>query len=470
MRLARRLTWTIIAGMCLILLAEALVRMRRNAEVFEDDMRRDHVLIGQSVGRAIAEAPRVSTWQETLDRIAQTLEHNDLIRIRRVDAIPAEGSGARDGRFYSYVPLPSDSPVGGFIEVSESLNAERHYVRASALRTFGVTVTLAVIAAVFSALLGFRMIGFPVRELAEKARRVGAGELGPPLMLAQRDELGDLAREMNLMCDRLAAAHARIASESQARIATLEALRHSDRLATVGKLASGIAHEMGTPLNVILARGKMIAEGEGTSEELADYGRIVVEQADRLTRIIRQLLDFARGRTPSHAALASTAKASVDLRKLAQSMCLMLAPLAGKQGVSLSVAEGRTEAVTLANQSLMEQALANLVINAVQASARGGAVSIVVGAERAMPPADVGRPEATYLTLAVRDQGTGIAPGDLPRIFEPFFTTKEVGEGTGLGLSVAHGIVREHGGWISVESQPGRGSCFTIFLPASQSA
>jgi signal transduction histidine kinase len=268
----------------------------------------------------------------------------------------------------------------------------------------------------------------------------------------------------------LSAANARIASETQARIATLEALRHADRLATVGRLASGVAHEMGTPLNVILARAHMVATGEGTRDELAEYGRIVVEQTERITRIIRQLLDFARGQKGRPGPAASAPEHTVDLRELAQSMCTMLAPLAAKRRISLSLAPGRTDIVTRGNRSLIEQAVANLVVNAIQASAEGSAVAIEVGAGKTAPPADIGGPEAMCVSLSVRDHGTGISAENLPRVFEPFFTTKEVGEGTGLGLSVAYGIVREHGGWISVASQPGRGSCFTISLPERAAA
>jgi signal transduction histidine kinase len=146
-------------------------------------------------------------------------------------------------------------------------------------------------------------------------------------------------------------------------------------------------------------------------------------------------------------------------------MCTMLVPLAAKRRISLSLAPGRPGITAQGNRSLIEQAVANLVVNAMQASEEGGTVVIEVGAGTTAPPADIGGPEAMYASLSVRDHGSGISAENLSRVFEPFFTTKEIGEGTGLGLSVAYGIVREHGGWISVTSQPGRGSCFTISLP-----
>jgi signal transduction histidine kinase len=140
--------------------------------------------------------------------------------------------------------------------------------------------------------------------------------------------------------------------------------------------------------------------------------------------------------------------------------------LAEKREVALKLVEGQSRSVTLANHNLIEQALANLVVNAIQASQEGGCVRIEIDAKRATPPADIGGAEGQFMTLAVHDHGVGIAPENLDRVFEPFFTTKDVGEGTGLGLSVAYGIVREHGGWIAVASELHVGSTFTIFLPA----
>jgi two-component system NtrC family sensor kinase len=104
-------------------------------------------------------------------------------------------------------------------------------------------------------------------------------------------------------------------------------------------------------------------------------------------------------------------------------------------------------------------------MNAIQAMPDGGRVTVGLRTQRIFPPADCGGPEDEYVCLYVRDQGTGIAESNLPRLFEPFFTTKDVGEGTGLGLSVSRGIIQEHGGWISVESRLGEGACFSVFLP-----
>ena len=118
----------------------------------------------------------------------------------------------------------------------------------------------------------------------------------------------------------------------------------------------------------------------------------------------------------------------------------------------------------------MQQVFANLVVNAIQSMPLGGEINVGLARERVRPPADIGGPEAAYVRIDVVDGGTGIAADVLARIFDPFFTTKDVGEGTGLGLSVSYGIVREHGGWIAVDTEPGRGSRFSVYLPARAAA
>jgi signal transduction histidine kinase len=264
------------------------------------------------------------------------------------------------------------------------------------------------------------------------------------------------------MCDRLAEANERAARETTARMAALEQLRHADRLATVGKLAAGIAHELGAPLQVISGRARMLCEGEVSAAEVAQNARIVIEQSDRITRIVRQLLDFARRR--------SAEKSRTDLCGVARRTLSLLEPLADKRGVSLSLAAGEGPVEADADAGQIQQALINLVVNGIQSMKSGGRVWVTVLRERVVPPSDVGGPEALHACIEVKDEGEGMPPEVIAQLFEPFFTTKDVGEGTGLGLPVAYGIVREHEGFITVESEVGKGSRFRVYLPAWREA
>jgi signal transduction histidine kinase len=206
----------------------------------------------------------------------------------------------------------------------------------------------------------------------------------------------------------------------------------------------------------------MIASGEVSGAEAVENARIIADQAQRMGTIIRQLLDFARRR--------AARKEPRDLVPVVDATLRLLAHLAEKRGVALSVAHGVSAASIAVDDGQLQQVVTNLVINAIQATPRGGSVTVGVNSERTTPPADVGDGEIDCYRVSVSDTGRGMDAETLARVFEPFFTTKGVGEGTGLGLSVAYGIVREHAGWIDAKSEVGRGSTFSIYLPKGAGA
>jgi signal transduction histidine kinase len=246
----------------------------------------------------------------------------------------------------------------------------------------------------------------------------------------------------------------------QARLHTLEQLRHADRLKTVGSLASGIAHELGTPLNVVSGRASLIASGRLMPPEVADSVRIIKEQVQRMTLIIQQLLDFARRKSPRRIA--------VDLRSLVQCTLDLLRPLAAQHQAVLTPSADSAPVFARVDTGQMQQVLINLVTNAWQAMPTGGQIAIGVSSMTAQPPPDLARPGGRYACVAVTDQGAGIPAEALPQIFDPFFTTKDAGQGTGLGLSIAYGIVQDHGGWMTVHSQPGQGTCMAVYVPMEE--
>jgi signal transduction histidine kinase len=359
--------------------------------------------------------------------------------------------------------LPTTLPDGqpGVLWVQENLEAERAVVRRIVTSQVINFVVLGALWALVAIGLGAAVVGRPMRALAEKARRVSEGDYSGPLSIQQDDEIGQLAREMNHMCDELVAARERIEREVQARLNAQAALRHADRLTTVGVLAAGLAHEFGTPLNVVSMRAKLIATGEVTGEEALSNARIIGEQAQQMTRIIRQVLDFARRTTPT--------TERIELGPLVEKVLSLLTPLAEKSSVQLRSETGPTLVVHV-DRGLIQQVLTNLVLNAVQAMPSGGVVTLGLERVRATPPADLGGREGDYARLTVSDEGPGVPPDVLPRLFEPFFTTKPIGDGTGLGLPVAWGIIRDHRGWIDVASPPGKGATFAIYLPLEPSA
>ena len=486
MKLVAKLTLVIGLSVVAVLAVGAHLRVQREVALFQDDMRRDHLVVGQTLARAVAEVWLLKGKAVALDVVAHANTTGAFVNVRWVrpnappgtpeapHAAASELAPLREGRstdslvdegvgvFCTYVPVNASDERYGAIEVSEPLTHQQKYVRATVVRTVLTTGVMSLVAVVLAFVVGSWVVGRPVRALEAKARSVGDGHLDTPLELNRSDELGGLAGELNSMCNRLAEARDRVEAETAARIATLTQLRHADRLSTVGKLSAGIAHELGTPLNVVQGRADMIRTGEVTGDEALDSARIIKEQAQRMSRIVRELMQFARRREPE--------RSPTDLRELARETIALLRPMTAKGGVSVALASTATANTLSVDPTQLQQSLTNLVMNAVHASAPGSVVEVDVGTRHAVSPADLGAVPGDYAFISVTDHGQGMPPEIVDSVFEPFFTTKGVGEGSGLGLAVAFGIVREHGGWISVDSAPGRGSVFTIYLPGASTS
>ena len=366
---------------------------------------------------------------------------------------------APDGTPYlhTYWPVHLTGNRRGGLEFSHSmveLNSNKwNIVERTALLVGGMVLLSGLLAGG----LGIRFVGTPLRQLIEKTRRIAAGDLQGPVHLNSHDELAQLADSLNEMCARLTDSQTRIREETAARIAAMEQLRHADRLKTVGRLASGIAHELGTPLNVVAGRASLIVSGKLPAEEIVQSAAAIKSEADKMTKIIRQLLDFARVSAPH--------KAAVDLRPILTQTIDLLCTLADKHKVKILFIPGGDPAVAEVDVGQIQQVLINLMVNAIQAMPEGGPLKVTICRQAAARQELAGVEQNAYYAIEFRDEGVGIPEEDLPHLFEPFFTTKAVGDGTGLGLSIAYGIVQEHGGWIDVTSQPGQGSCFTVFLP-----
>lgn len=243
--------------------------------------------------------------------------------------------------------------------------------------------------------------------------------------------------------------------EQRERSLAVEQLRHAERLNMIGKLAAGVAHELGTPLNVIAGSAELL-DGRLDADKRRELHQSILRQTQRISVIIRQLLDFGRR--------AATSKALVDLNTLARDTTNMLLPMAKKRSCTLAVEALSGTLPVLANASEIEQVLSNLVLNGLQAMPEGGRLSVRTRLEERRGPSGSSQ---SFACAVVEDEGTGITAADLPHVFDPFFTTKDVGEGTGLGLSVSYGIVQDHDGMLEVQSAIGRGSTFSVLLPLS---
>ena len=471
MKLARKLILSMVIGLTVVLSANAYYRVRREMVAFDEDMKQDHQVLGRVLSGAVTSVWENSGREDAMRIvIAHAAPAAGMLHVRWIEEGDLRRRAIAEERLFTDVPISVAGQHKGYIEISESRHFQQEYARTTLIRSFVLTLLAVLSTGLFSTVIGIWFVGKPIQKLVDKARRIGAGDVEGPLVIRQQDEIGELAAEMNAMCLRLADARGALDAETEELLRTQEQLRHADRLVTVGKMASGIAHELGTPLGVALVRANMIASNESLSQDARDAARIVSEQIDRITHIVRQLLDFARGSgTSSPGGLRRRSPA--NLLAVARRAALMLHPLATKREVAIEVVSVEQPPEPPANEEQIEQVLVNLLVNAIHASVGPGKVIIDIGATEARPPADVTPvlwsegAEPQYAVISVKDQGVGIPADVLTRIFEPFFTTKGVGEGTGLGLSVAYGMVREHGGWIEVSSEPGKGSRFSVYLP-----
>jgi signal transduction histidine kinase len=305
--------------------------------------------------------------------------------------------------------------------------------------------------------VGVWVVGRPIRKLSELARRVAEGDYTLRSNVMQADEVGELARELDAMTEQLQESVDQVRAERRARTETLEQLRHADRLSTVGRLASSIAHELGTPLNVVSGRATMIAADEAASEDTLESARHIVEQTERMTSIIRDTLEFSR-RTPID-------KRQTSIGEVLEHAVALLEPILDDKRIVVRI-EGAKEAVAAIDAGKILQVITNLVMNAIHAMPTGGTITLRIEREHVSDPKDRHAAAGDFVKISVEDEGVGIPRERLDDIFDAFSTGRE--QGTGLGLSVCQGIVREHDGWIEVASEVGRGSQFMVYLPESE--
>ena len=233
-----------------------------------------------------------------------------------------------------------------------------------------------------------------------------------------------------------------------------EQLRQTERIAELGTLASGMAHEIGTPMNVILGRAEFL-QRKTKDPDTAKGLQTIVDQVERITKIMNQLLTFARRRPVE--------RRPTNLNKVVEDTLEMVRERLTRHRVELKTDLAPTLPLVEADPDQVGQVVLNLAINALHAIGDEG--TLRVGTSVAAVLDGSGGPSINMVELSVTDTGHGIASEDLDKIFNPFFTTKEVGKGTGLGLTVVHGIVQEHGGQIKVESEIQKGTTFRILLP-----
>lgn len=385
-----------------------------------------------------------ATEPEVLQAIAagERVEHMHVIEGQEYFSIilPVQLAGGRQGAFEIAQP-------------TASLQAEIAHARRG--HAINLAIVVIVILIIVSIVLR-RSLARPIKALLEGAAAIGRGDLSYRVTLSRKGgEFSQLASEFNRMADNLVAQHEAVVRAGEQQVELERELRHRDRLVLIGRISASVAHEMGTPLNVIDGRAAQLLQRPDSPIEMRQRNLTIIrDQTRRIAQVVRQLLDLARTN--------GICRQPVDLAQVFSDVSELIEVEASRNGVSVKIVAGPPACVE-GDKDMLRQVFLNLCINAIQAMPGGGHLRLECH------PDGQSKNDREFIVASVSDSGPGIAPEHLPQIFDPFFTTKDVGQGTGLGLAVSRRIVEDHGGWIAAANQPvDRGAIFTVFLPQWQ--
>jgi two-component system, NtrC family, sensor kinase len=360
---------------------------------------------------------------------------------------------------------PESRRILGVIDANVSLADVDLQLAQHRRHLVGFTISAMILSCLGSALFIWLFVHRPVKELMAGTHRVAGGDLGYRLPVRSQDELGDLAESFNKMTADLAAAQAEITAWTQTLEERVEkkteelarahdSLVDSEKMASLGKLAATVAHEVNNPLFGILTYARLVLKAveksapEGPQRaEMIEHLRIIERESRRCGDIMKNLLTFAR-QAPSERALR-------DVNTLVERAMALVRHQYELQGIVLERRLAEPSAAAFCNAGQVQQVALAILVNAADAMPNGGQVTVSTTLA------------TDYCELSIRDDGPGIPPDVLPHIFDPFFTTKEEQLRTGLGLAVARNIVEQHGGLIQARSKPGQGTEFLIRLPVA---
>jgi signal transduction histidine kinase len=363
-----------------------------------------------------------------------------------------------DQRIVYAAPLTSDAGGAGqqigAIVVSRVIDDLKADLERTRWRLIAVVVAFIAVTMISGILLGTAYVTRPLATMLDGVAHVRDGDFKSRVPLARHDEIGALVDEFNTMVAALGQARQQIEHATEARLRLERGLQGIDKMITIGQLSAGLAHEIGSPLQILSARGSALLT-RSADPETRRQAEILVEQTGRITRIVEQLLSFGRRRP--------AVIARCDLIVPVTTVLELLDGEARRRGVTLETRFDGNHHEIDGDEDQMQQIVLNLVKNSLAATPPGG--RIIVRVETAPSPSATAS-AARVVRLVVRDTGPGIPPEMQANLFEPFFTTRAQEGGTGLGLAVVRAIVVEHGGTITATSD--QGAEFIVSFPPYQ--
>lgn len=396
------------------------------ATIFQDDVRISTNVLNKDGSRAIG----TQVTEEVYNRVVQE-------------------EGAWIGRAYvvnnwyitAYEPIRNiNNQIIGILYVGI---LEQKYVdiRKSTVFAFIAVTLMGVLISIILSYIISRKISVPIKQLVSASREVASGNLDAKVEIVSDDELGELADSFNVMASALKK------RDEQLKEFARNKIMESEKLAIIGQLSANVAHELNNPLQGIVTYSYLLLEK--MDSENASRGSIekIVIQANRCRDIIRGLLDFARQRKPD--------KTLCDVNSILQECISLMENQAIFLNIQIDINLTKDLPMVIIDPSQIERVFMNMIINAAEAMDGNGQLTITTRADQGN----------NFVEAIFKDTGHGISEQHMERIFDPFFTTKETGHGVGLGLAISYGIIKEHKGSISVESQIEKGTTFTIRLP-----
>ncbi len=403
-------------------------------------------------------------------------------------------------RLNLYSPLWIQGKISGGIQIGIPVGDVMNYLLKSQRMIFISFLFDAVILIVFGSFLLSRVLVKPLRDLVQLTKKISEGDFGHTIEETSKNEIGQLISSFNRMIERLREKQESIdnylksleLANAKLKEAQEEVIR-TEKLASIGRFAAGVAHEVGNPLGAILGYTGILEKGGVDREEAQDYLRRIEKEIERINRIVRELLDFAK---PSKFEIRD-----MDVNKALESALSLLSHQKTFKNIDTHLQLKPGLPTIKGDESQLSQVLINILLNAIDAMPNGGHLTIQTvdligedlfgnGFQPIYPPRRKGDPmESDYsrlrktdpffpllttfsrgdplIKVRIADTGIGIEKENMEKIFDPFFTTKEPDKGTGLGLSISLRIVESMGGKIRVESEVGKGSAFEIYFPAA---
>jgi two-component system, NtrC family, sensor kinase len=364
---------------------------------------------------------------------------------------------------------PASQAILGVLDTNLSLARADTQLAEGSWRMLGYTVFAMLTIALLIWLFVWRVVARPLQALEAATQNLAEGHLGVQIAIKSQDEIGELANSFNSMSRQLQAANEEIVAwtktlEERVEQKTSQLQRaheqvlHAEKMASIGKMAAVVAHEINNPLFGILTYAKLIkkwlAQGEISSrnlQEANDALDLVATESRRCGDLVKSLLAFSR--------TSAMHVEPTDLNEILRRSVRLVQHKLEMGGVQVQFALYEDLPAVECDPAQIEQVFLALMINAMDAMPRGGNLLLATNL----------RPDSEHVQIEIRDDGAGIPPDILSQIFEPFVTTKETGHGVGLGLAISQGIVERHHGRIEVESEVGRGTTFRITLPVTVS-